>query len=86
MGRGDRAHLRAACAGAASSRSVLYVTLLTLAYAPVRFGLDFLRATDVPEPDARYFGLTPAQWGCVLVLFAGIGLAVWTRRHARASV
>jgi phosphatidylglycerol:prolipoprotein diacylglycerol transferase len=62
----------------------LYVTLLTLAYAPVRFGLDFLRATDVPEPDPRYFGLTPAQWGCVLVLFAGIGLAVWTRRNTRA--
>ncbi|MGZ5252491.1 MAG: prolipoprotein diacylglyceryl transferase [Caldimonas sp.] len=64
----------------------LYVTLLTLAYAPVRFAFDFLRATDVPEPDARYAGLTPAQWGCVLVLFAGIGLAVWTRRHARVTV
>jgi phosphatidylglycerol:prolipoprotein diacylglycerol transferase len=63
----------------------LYVTLLTLAYAPVRFGLDFLRATDVPEPDPRYWGLTPAQWGCILVLFAGIGLAMWTRRHARAT-
>jgi phosphatidylglycerol---prolipoprotein diacylglyceryl transferase len=62
----------------------LYVTLLTLAYAPVRFGLDFLRATDVPEPDPRYFHLTPAQWGCVLVLVAGIGLAVWTRRNSRA--
>lgn len=59
----------------------LYVTLLTLAYAPVRFFLDFLRATDVPEPDARYAGLTPAQWGCIGVLAAGIALAVWTRRH-----
>jgi phosphatidylglycerol---prolipoprotein diacylglyceryl transferase len=63
----------------------LYVTLLTIAYAPVRFGLDFLRATDVPEPDPRYFGLTPAQWGCILVLFAGIGLAIWTRRNQRRS-
>ena len=62
-----------------------YVTILTIAYAPVRFALDFLRATDVPEPDPRYFALTPAQWGCVLVLFAGIGLAVWTQRHARRS-
>jgi phosphatidylglycerol:prolipoprotein diacylglycerol transferase len=58
-----------------------YVSLLTIAYAPVRFVFDFLRATDVPEPDARYFGLTPAQWGCILVLFAGIGLLVWTSRH-----
>jgi phosphatidylglycerol:prolipoprotein diacylglycerol transferase len=63
----------------------LYVTLLTLLYAPVRFGLDFLRATDVPEPDPRYFGLTPAQWGCMLVLLAGVGLAIWTRRRARVA-
>jgi phosphatidylglycerol:prolipoprotein diacylglycerol transferase len=62
-----------------------YVTILTLAYAPVRFGLDFLRATDVREPDPRYFGLTPAQWGCILVLFAGLGLAAWTRRNARTT-
>jgi phosphatidylglycerol:prolipoprotein diacylglycerol transferase len=61
----------------------LYVTLLTLAYAPVRFGLDFLRATDVAEPDPRYFGLTPAQWGCIGVLGAGVGLAVWTWRHRK---
>lgn len=66
-----------------------YVTILTLAYAPVRFGLDFLRETVpssmVPEPDARYAGLTPAQWGCIGVLAAGIALLVWTRRHARAQ-
>jgi phosphatidylglycerol---prolipoprotein diacylglyceryl transferase len=59
----------------------LYVSLLTLAYAPVRFGLDFLRATDVPEPDPRYFGLTPAQWGCVPVLLAGALLLRWTLQN-----
>jgi phosphatidylglycerol:prolipoprotein diacylglycerol transferase len=58
-----------------------YVTILTIAYAPARFLLDFLRATDVPEPDPRYFGLTPAQWGCVGVLVAGLALAQWTLRH-----
>ena len=63
----------------------LYVALLTLAYAPARFALDFLRATDVPEPDPRYYGLTPAQWGCVLVFIAGSMLAAWTRRHARVT-
>ena len=61
----------------------IYVTILTLAYAPVRFGLDFLRARDVPGADPRYGGLTPAQWGCVAVLFAGIGLMIWTIMHAR---
>jgi phosphatidylglycerol:prolipoprotein diacylglycerol transferase len=62
----------------------IYVTILTIAYAPVRFGLDFLRATDVAEPDPRYFGLTPAQWGCFAVLVAGIGLAIWTARQRKS--
>jgi phosphatidylglycerol:prolipoprotein diacylglycerol transferase len=41
------------------------IALLALMYAPVRFGLDFLRATDVALPDQRYAGLTPAQWACL---------------------
>ena len=62
-----------------------YVTILTLAYAPVRFVLDFLRATDLPGADARYYALTPAQWGCFAVVAAGLALLVWTRRHAAAA-
>ena len=38
------------------------IGIAALAYAPVRFALDFLRATDVSRPDERYVGLTPAQW------------------------
>ncbi len=60
----------------------IYVTILTLAYAPVRFGLDFLRVTDQVGSDPRYFGLTPAQYGAFGVLAAGIGLLIWTRRNA----
>lgn len=41
-----------------------------LLYAPVRFGLDFLRNTDLEHADVRWNGLTPAQWGC-LVMFGG---------------
>ncbi|MES1209291.1 MAG: prolipoprotein diacylglyceryl transferase [Pseudomonadota bacterium] len=41
------------------------IALLALMYAPVRFGLDFLRATDVARPDQRYAGMTPAQWACL---------------------
>jgi phosphatidylglycerol:prolipoprotein diacylglycerol transferase len=48
------------------------IALLALMYAPVRFGLDFLRATDVARPDQRYAGMTPAQWACL----ATVALAV----------
>lgn len=48
---------------------------LLLAYAPLRFGLDALRAADV-----RYAGLTPGQIGS-LILFA-IGLFFIRRIHA----
>lgn len=60
----------------------LYVSILTLAYAPVRFGLDFLRITGSNSADPRYFGLTPAQWGSILVLGVGAGLLQWTLKHA----
>jgi phosphatidylglycerol:prolipoprotein diacylglycerol transferase len=62
-----------------------YVSLLTLLYAPVRFGFDFLRATDVPEPDPRYYGLTPAQWGCIVVLLWGAALAIWTAKQRKGT-
>jgi phosphatidylglycerol:prolipoprotein diacylglycerol transferase len=67
----------------------IYVTILTLAYAPVRFGLDFLRVSGgdfAGTADARYGGLTPAQWGCVLALMAGIGLLIWTRMNMRRQL
>jgi phosphatidylglycerol---prolipoprotein diacylglyceryl transferase len=50
-------------------------------YAPLRFGMDFLReAAGVTVGgysaggDARYFGLTPAQWGCLPLFTLGIVL------------
>jgi phosphatidylglycerol:prolipoprotein diacylglycerol transferase len=49
--------------------------LFMTVYAPVRFGLDFLRAVDV-----RYFGLTPGQYGSI-ALFAA-GLYLFRRIHA----
>ena len=42
-----------------------------IAYGVARFFLDFLRATDLPQSDARYFYLTPAQW---MILLAGLAL------------
>ncbi|MCA1828971.1 MAG: prolipoprotein diacylglyceryl transferase [Myxococcales bacterium] len=56
--------------------------LVALLYGGCRFGLDFLRARDLPYSDARYFGLTPAQYGALaLVIFGAWQLA--RRRGAR---
>ena len=57
-----------------------YSSIATLTYGPVRFGLDFLRATDVSNADPRYFGLTPAQYGCILVTLVGVVLTIRTLR------
>lgn len=46
-------------------------------YAPGRFFFDFLRADDVPYHDARYYGLTPAQYFCFLLL----GWSLWMLAH-----
>ncbi|MGZ3459282.1 MAG: prolipoprotein diacylglyceryl transferase [Archangium sp.] len=57
--------------------------LLAIFYACGRFFFDTLRATDLPYVDARYFGLTPAQYGCfALIVFGLYGLVKW---HAPAS-
>jgi len=53
-----------------------YTALIGLLYSPFRFGLDFLR-----EVDATYFGLTPAQYACILSM-AWCGYLMW-RCHAR---
>ena len=43
-----------------------YLTVAALAYAPVRFAMDFLRATDgVPGGDLRHGALTFAQYACI---------------------
>ena len=53
------------------------IGLFATMYAPVRFGLDFLRATDVARPDERYAGLTPAQWACI----GALGVGIWLLRR-----
>jgi phosphatidylglycerol:prolipoprotein diacylglycerol transferase len=59
----------------------LYLVILIFAYAPIRFGLDFLRATDLPGADPRYWGLTPAQYGSIAALFTGVATMRWLARH-----
>ncbi|MFP2924336.1 prolipoprotein diacylglyceryl transferase [Pyxidicoccus sp. 3LG] len=46
--------------------------LTALLYSVCRFLFDFLRATDMSYVDARYFGLTPAQYGCIVLAAYGV--------------
>jgi phosphatidylglycerol:prolipoprotein diacylglycerol transferase len=55
-----------------------FLGLYFVTYAPVRFGLDFLRNQDLGHQDARYLGLTPAQYGVVVMLGFGAWL-LWRR-------
>ncbi len=48
--------------------------LLIVLYTPSRFALDFLRADDLPFVDARYFGLTPAQYVALVLIPVGLWL------------
>lgn len=55
------------------------VGLVATAYAPFRFLLDFARADEaaagvIGTPDARYAGLTPAQWFTLSFFLAGLWL------------
>lgn len=41
-----------------------FIAVIGILYAPFRFGLDFLR-----EADATYWGMTPAQYACIVTIF-----------------
>jgi len=56
-----------------------FVAMMPIIYLPFRFFLDFLR-----KEDARYLGLTPAQFICI-GLFA-LGLYIYKVRSAAAQV
>jgi phosphatidylglycerol:prolipoprotein diacylglycerol transferase len=49
-----------------------YVVASALAYAPVRFAMDFLRIPPSEGGDTRYSDLTPAQWGCFALFGYGL--------------
>src|SRR5581483_9949886 len=55
-------------------RPGVYIAAACLYYAPVRFFLDTLRATDVAHPDARYLGLTPGHYASLAMLAYGLVL------------
>ncbi|HEY4102249.1 MAG TPA: prolipoprotein diacylglyceryl transferase family protein, partial [Polyangiaceae bacterium] len=63
-----------------------YLGAMSIAYAPVRFALDFLRVKESNglsgAVDPRYGGLTPAQWACFALLGAGVYFFVRTLQNA----
>jgi len=58
------------------------LVVVALLYGSSRFVLDFLRARDLPYSDARYFGLTPAQYGALILVMWGI----WKLARGRRDV
>jgi phosphatidylglycerol:prolipoprotein diacylglycerol transferase len=62
-----------------------YLPRLLIMYGGARFILDFWRATDIPMADARYFGLTPAQYGSLAMLAIGAAMLYHGRMTRSAA-
>jgi phosphatidylglycerol:prolipoprotein diacylglycerol transferase len=60
-----------------------YAIVSGLAYAPVRFAMDFLRIPASEGGDTRYGELTPAQWSC-MVLFLSVVIMIFYVRRLQA--
>ena len=56
-----------------------FAGLIPVLYAPGRFMFDFLRVPPEMGGDARYMGLTPAQYISVLIFFAGVAVLFYIR-------
>jgi phosphatidylglycerol:prolipoprotein diacylglycerol transferase len=68
--------------GRRTRRPGMVTGALAVAYAAMRFPLDFLRATDLgAESDPRYGGLTPAQWACLATVALGLFALARARTH-----
>lgn len=56
------------------------IGFVSVIYAPIRFPLDALRATDIINADARYLGFTPGQWLSIALFILGVTLLVRARK------
>ncbi len=63
-----------------------YTGVLFLYYGVLRFILDFWRATDIANADARYAGLTPGQYFAILLVLCGSFLLVKMRKANKIKV
>lgn len=65
-------------------RAGMVAAIGALAYAAIRFGLDFLR---LPEVEPRHAGFTAGQWGSIAMVIVALGamIRLWGRAASRAS-
>ena len=63
-----------------------YVIVSGLAYAPVRFAMDFLRIPQNDGGDTRYGDLTPAQWACIALFVYAVAMIFYVRRLQASGV
>jgi phosphatidylglycerol:prolipoprotein diacylglycerol transferase len=68
-----------------TTRPGALVTTLALMYPPIRFPLDFLRASAADGGDVRYFGFTPGQYASVALFAVGLGLLATGQRRERSD-
>lgn len=61
------------------------LAVVALLYGAARFALDFLRARDLPYSDARYWGLTPAQYAAVALVAWGAFVLLGRRSEQRGA-
>jgi len=52
-------------------RPGFFLALFCATYAPIRFFMDFLRNTDLSSADVRWLGMTPAQYGMIVLTALG---------------
>jgi prolipoprotein diacylglyceryltransferase len=67
-------------------RRGFYMGLICVLYAPIRFFLDYLRAEPVDQGDIRYLGLTPGQYGSILLFLTGVAVWWWIYTHPEVTV
>jgi phosphatidylglycerol---prolipoprotein diacylglyceryl transferase len=63
-----------------------FVGWMCVYYAPLRFLLDALRATDLMASDRRYWGHTPAQWGAFCLLGVGVHFSLVARTRIQSGL
>lgn len=63
-----------------------FIAFVVLAYAPLRFCLDFLREDVEHNGDVRYFGFTPGHYLAFLITLVGVAVAVRVKRGPPATL